>query len=36
MSVDLSQLSAEERAALIEQAKELNAKERQNKNPMRQ
>ena len=31
MSVDLSQLSAEERAALIEQAKELNAKERQEK-----
>ncbi|WP_277012658.1 hypothetical protein, partial [Capnocytophaga granulosa] len=29
MSVDLSQLSAEERAALIEQAKELDAKERE-------
>ena len=31
MSVDLSQLSAEERAALIEQAKELDAKEREEK-----
>ena len=29
MSVDLSQMSAEERAALIEQAKELDAKERE-------